>query len=134
MFHNSCVALLADGFHEAFTELFSLIEQQREEHRQAGPAAVLLSPLVDDNEDKLKYLMSRLSDSEAAKRKEELDIVYMCQRDLALHFEETGDRWLADHFHSRSLETACMISGDNRRKEGEAHLHVGLAYENRGTV
>ena len=124
--------MLTEGFHEAFTELFTLVEKQREEHREAGPAAILLSPLIDDNEDKLRYLVSRLKEAETAKRKEELDIVYMCQKDLALHFEETCDRWLADHFHSCCLETGRSIMDDNRRKEGEAHLHVGLAYENRG--
>ena len=124
--------MLTDGYHEAFTELFTLVEKQRKDHQRAGPAAILLSPLIDDNEDKLKYLVSRLQEAETAKRKEAMDVVYMCQKDLALHFEESGDRWLADHFHSCCLETGRSITGDNRRKEGEAHLHVGLAYENRG--
>ncbi len=35
-------------------------------------------------------------------------------------------------YHCRSLETGVLIKGDNRRKEGEAHCHVGLAVENRG--
>lgn len=33
---------------------------------------------------------------------------------------------------ARCLETGVLIKGDNRRKEGEAHCHVGLALENRG--
>lgn len=121
-----------EGFHEAFTEFFTLIERQRNEHKEAGPAAILLSPLIDNDEKKMMYLVSRLKEAESAKRKEDLDIVYMCQKDLALHFEETDDRWLSDHFHSCCLETGQCITGDKRRKEGEAHLHVGLACENRG--
>ena len=127
-----CTAVLAEGYHEAFTELFTLVQKQREEHKLAGPAAILLSPLIDDDNDKLMYLVKRLKEAETGRRKEELDIVYMCQKDLALHFEGTDDRWLADHFHLCCLETGRSIAGDNRRKEGEAHLHVGLAYENRG--
>ncbi len=125
--------MLTEGYHEAFTEIFTLVQRQRQEHKLAGPAAILLSPLIDDDQEKLTYLVNRLKEAETAKRKEELDIVYMCQKDIALHFETTGDRWLADHFHSCCLDTGRSITGDNRRKEGEAHLHVGLAYENRGT-
>ncbi len=36
-------------------------------------------------------------------------------------------------FLSSCLETGVLIKGDNRRKEGEARCHVGLALENRGT-
>ena len=132
IFHNICTAVLAEGYHEAFTELFTLVEQQRDEHKEAGPAAILLSPLIDNEEEKLKFLTTRLMDSESAKRLGDLDVVYMNQREIALHFEQSGDRWLADHFHSRCLETGSMIKGDNKRKEGEAHFHVALAYEHRG--
>ena len=124
--------MLADGYHKSFTELFTLVQQQREEHKQAGPAAVLLSPLIEDKEDKLRYLQARLSDIEEASRIGDLDAVYMTQREVALQFDQMGDHWLADHFHNCCLKTGCQIKGDNRRKEGEAHFHVGLAYENRG--
>ena len=56
----------------------------------------------------------------------------MSLRSLAQYFEQTGDIWLADHFHQRCLETSLLIKSDGRKKEGEAHCHVGLSLENRG--
>ena len=109
------------------------MEQQRLEHERAGPAAVLLPPLIEHSRDKLDLLRQRLSTAEEAKRASDLDSTYLAQRELALHFEQAGDRWLSDHFHQRCLDTGKMVKGDNRRKEGEAHFHVALSYENRGT-
>ena len=109
-----------------------MVEQQRAEHEQAGPAAILLPPLVENSRDKLDLLRRGMSSAEEAKRCSDLDTAYLGLRELALHFEETGDRWLADHFHHRCLETGHNIKGDNRKKEGEAHFHVSLSYENRG--
>ena len=63
----------------------------------------------------------------------DLDAVYMGQRSLAQHFDQTGDTWLSDHFHNRCLQTSLMIKSDNRKKEGEAHCNVGLSLENRGS-
>lgn len=57
---------------------------------------------------------------------------YMSLRCLAQYFEQTGDIWLADHFHLRCLETSVLIKSDSRKKEGEAHCNVGLSLENRG--
>ena len=57
---------------------------------------------------------------------------YMSLRCLAQYFEQTGDTWLADHFHLRCLETSVVIKSDSRKKEGEAHCNVGLSLENRG--
>ena len=56
----------------------------------------------------------------------------MTQWDLAQCFEQSRDTWLSDHFYNQCLETGVQIKGDGRRKEGEAHCHVGLALENRG--
>uniref|UniRef100_A0A1X7TNC5 Tetratricopeptide repeat protein 29 n=1 Tax=Amphimedon queenslandica TaxID=400682 RepID=A0A1X7TNC5_AMPQE len=134
LFHNTCTSILAKGYHQSFTELFELVQKQREDHRIAGPGAILLSPLIDDKPDKLDYLQVCLMSAEDASRRGDLEAVYLSQRDLALHFDQTGDHWLSDHFHNRCLETGRLIKGDGRRKEGEAHFHVGLAYENRGDL
>ena len=91
----------------------------------------MLSPLIEEKPDKLDYLQVCLMAAEDADRRDDPEAVYLSQRDLALHFDQTGDHWLSDHFHSRCLETGRMVKGDNRRKEGEAHFHVALAYENR---
>ena len=133
-FHNICTSILSDGYHKAFTELFTLIQNQREEHKLAGPAAVLLSPLIDDNKDKLQYLQRNLIRAEEASRHGDLDSVYMIQKEIALNFDQQSDHWLSDHFHNQCLVTGSLIKGDNGRKKGEAHFHVALAYENRGKI
>ena len=74
----------------------------------------------------------QLTQAEDAQRSGDLDTVYMCQQTLAQRFEQSKDTWLSDHFYQRSLETGSLVKSDNRRKEGEAHCHVGLALENRG--
>lgn len=74
----------------------------------------------------------QLTATEDARRAGDLDTVYMTQWDLAQYFEHSHDTWLSDHFYNRCLETGVQIKGDGRRKEGEAHCHVGLALENRG--
>ena len=48
--------MLEKGFHQSFAELFKLVEQQRLEHERAGPAAILLEPLIDSDHTKLERL------------------------------------------------------------------------------
>ena len=48
--------MLEQGFHQSFAELFSLVERQRLDHQRAGPAAVLLEPLIEFNHTKLEQL------------------------------------------------------------------------------
>jgi tetratricopeptide (TPR) repeat protein len=133
-FHNICTSMLANGYHHSFTKFFNLVQQQRQEHEEAGPAAILLSPLIDNREDILEYLQTYLRGSEEASRRGDLEGLYMIQRDMALHFDKTGDKWLSDIFHNQCLTTGSMIKGDNGRKEAEAHFHVALAYENKGDL
>ena len=54
--HNICNDMLEKGFHQSFSELFNLVEKQREDHRRAGPAAILLEPLIENNHTKLEHL------------------------------------------------------------------------------
>lgn len=61
MFHNICIEMLESGFHETFTELFTLVERQRKEHAKAGPACILLEPLIEHSVTKMKYLKAQVS-------------------------------------------------------------------------
>ena len=124
--------MLEKGFHLSFAELFDLVERQRRDHAHAGPAAILLEPLIEGNFEKLDQLRLQLTSAETATRTGDLDAVFMAQRRLAQEFEQSGDTWLSDHFYRRCLETGSRIQSDGQRKEGEAHCHVGLALENRG--
>ena len=39
--HNLCIQMLKEGFHKSFEELFSLIEQRKQERLEAGIDSVL---------------------------------------------------------------------------------------------
>lgn len=124
--------MLEKGFHKSFSEMFNLIQQQKADHEQAGPAAVLLEPLIHADHAKLEYLRVQLTTAEDAERKGHLEVVYLALRSLAQYFERNQGTWLAFHFYQRSLEIASRITGDNQRAEGEGHCNVGLAMEDRG--
>jgi tetratricopeptide (TPR) repeat protein len=126
--------MLEQGFHKSFSELFNLIQQQKSEHERAGPAAVLLEPLINTDHTKLEYLRVQLTAAEDAERMENFDGVYMALRSLAQYFERNQGTWLSIHFYQRSLEIASRITGDNQRAEGEGQCNVGLAMEKRGEL
>ena len=56
MLHNICNDMLEKGFHQSFSELFKLVERQRADHQRAGPAAILLEPLIENDLTKLEHL------------------------------------------------------------------------------
>lgn len=141
--------MLENGFHQSFAELFNLLEQQRLE-REAAPIGTgpHLLPVIEEDEKKLDQMKHYLTAAESSRRLGnyincsiyvcnmyalgDVESEYMSLRCLAQQFEQTGDTWLADHFHQRCLETSVLIKSDGRKKEGEAHCNVGLSLENRG--
>ena len=132
--HNICTEMLEKGFHKSFSELFNLVQKQKREHEQAGPAAVLLEPLINSDHAKLEYLRVQLTVAEDAERMGNLEGVYLALRSLAQYFDRNQGMWLSFHFHQRSLEVASRITGDSQRAEGEGQCSVGLAMEKRGTL
>ena len=124
--------MLEKGFHKSFSELFNLVQRQKAEHEQAGPAAVLLEPLIHSDHPKLEYLRVQLTAAEDAERAGNLDAVYLALKSLAQYFDRNRGAWLSVHFHQRSLEVAQRIQGDSQRAEGEGQCSVGLAMERRG--
>ena len=130
--HNICAEMLEKGFHKSFSELFNLVQQQRREHERAGPAAVLLEPLIHSDHAKLEYLRVQLTAAEDAERTGNLEGVYVALKSLAQYFDRNQGAWLSFHFHQRSLEVAQRIKGDNQRAEGEGQCSVGVAMEKRG--
>ena len=132
VFHNICTEMLEKGFHKSFSELFDLVQCQKAEHERAGPAAVLLEPLIHCDHPKLEYLRVQLTAAEDADRAGDLERVYVARRSLAQYFEKNQGQWLAVHFYRRGLEVAERVSGDSQRAEGEAQCSIGLALERKG--
>lgn len=63
MLHNICNDMLEKGFHQSFSELFNLVERQRADHQRAGPAAILLEPLIENDLTKLEHLRVQVYNS-----------------------------------------------------------------------
>ena len=55
--------------------------------------------------------------------------VYMARYELACYFQQTNDKWLADHFFKTCLETSSFIDTDGGKTNAEGHCNVGLALE-----
>ena len=55
--------------------------------------------------------------------------VYMARYELACYFQQTNDKWLADHFFKTCLETSSFIDTDGGKTKAEGHCNVGLALE-----
>ena len=108
--HNICIDMLEDGFHQSFTELFTLVEQQRLQHERAGPSAVLLEPLIEGNVMKLEQLRTQLTTAEEARMVGDLNSVYVALKNLAEFFEQTKDTWLSDHFFNRWVHVYTHLS------------------------
>ncbi|CAK8684012.1 unnamed protein product [Clavelina lepadiformis] len=131
--HNLCIQMLKEGFHKSFEELFSLIEQRKQERLEAGIDSVLWQEKpLDVQEEKLDQLLVYLTKAEAATRSGKWEEVYSCRHKLAQYFLETGDGWLSDHFFKTALETSLNIRLDGRKREAEAHCNMGLSCERNG--
>lgn len=68
--HNLCLEMLKDGFHHSFSELFNLLEHEKDEQQRLGPDSGLQDqPLVQDQPQKLEQMKTHLMAAEAAKRR-----------------------------------------------------------------
>ncbi|KAF7259729.1 hypothetical protein EG68_03358 [Paragonimus skrjabini miyazakii] len=129
-----CHALLENGYHRAFSELFGLHQKQNEERRLAGPESPLwyIPPLAEQPE-KVTLMAHHLSEAEAASRRRDAHTVFTSYLTLGLTFKESpDDLWLAEHFFKYTLEAAVMITDDDNLKLAIAHQHYGHTLQVRG--
>lgn len=131
-YQQLCIEILKEGFHEAFAEIYTLVERQEEARRQAGPESAIWSlPRLPEQENELDFLREHLSKAESFKRDENLEAVYDEQVCLAEYFKNSvqHSRWLAKHFFLSSLKTASLKGG---LIQARAHRDVGLILEESG--
>nr|CAB3267335.1 tetratricopeptide repeat protein 29-like [Phallusia mammillata] len=133
--HNLCIAMLKDGFHKSFDELFSLIEMRKAEREESGPDSVLWQERsLEEQEEKLDQIWLYLTKAESSLRAGKWEEVYMCRHKLAEYFLESEDRWLSDHFYKTALESSLNIRLDGHRREAEARCNMGLSHERNGDL
>ncbi|XP_011828652.1 PREDICTED: tetratricopeptide repeat protein 29, partial [Mandrillus leucophaeus] len=132
---NICVDMLRDGYHKSFTELFALMEQW-DALREAARVRSLfwLQKPLEEQPDKLDYFYHYLTRAEDAERKKSFEDVYNNLYALACYFNNPEDKWVRNHFYERCFKIAQLIKIDGGKKEAEAHMHMGLLYEEDGQL
>lgn len=129
IFHNLCVDMLKDGYHQAFQELFQLVQQDKARSAELELASNMSPVLLEDEEGKLEFMRDQLTAAELARRNGQSEKVYQSYLTLARHFQEINDFWLSDYFFEASYTCTSEIRGDGRCREAEANWNLGLVCE-----
>ncbi|XP_041926891.1 tetratricopeptide repeat protein 29 [Alosa sapidissima] len=132
---NVCVAMLREGFHHSFEELFFLLRRFEEARRAGGPDNPLwYLPSLQDQPDKLHTLQRHLTKAEVAFRAGNFVEVYEEQLTLARYFTGPGEDWLSLHFHQQALRSAQRVKLDGGRKEAEANANMARVFLEQGQL
>ncbi|XP_070849856.1 tetratricopeptide repeat protein 29 [Chaetodon trifascialis] len=127
---NVCVEMLRDGFHRSFSELFFLLNSDRDRRAAAEPGSdVRLQTPLDEQRDKLETMRLHLSQAEQAERTGSWCTV--CEQRLILgqYFSAPEDLWLSLHFYhscaDREREGSCRPASEARANMAELYLQQG---------
>ncbi|KAH9286377.1 Tetratricopeptide repeat protein 29 [Echinococcus granulosus] len=135
-YETLCHDLLENGYHYAFTEIFTIHQKQMDERRKAGPDSPLWKiPPISEQSEKIHMLRDQLSKAEAATRRQDNHTVFTCYLKLAKYFNDyPDDRWLAEHFFDYCFTVAKRITDDGGLKMAQAYEYNGLAKEAKGDL
>uniref|UniRef100_A0A8C0F7G5 Tetratricopeptide repeat protein 29 n=1 Tax=Bubo bubo TaxID=30461 RepID=A0A8C0F7G5_BUBBB len=133
---NICIDMLRQGYHESFSELFTLIQKWNALREAAGPgSAIWQQKSLEEQPDKLDQLCHFLTRAEAAQRAGHYEEVYDNQLNLAYYcFNDPEDKWLSNYFYEQCFNTAQLIKIDGGKREAQAHANMGLISEEQGHV
>jgi len=132
---NSCIHMLKNGYHRAYTEIFNLVENRRKERELAGPGSEMsLEVILEDNTSYIDKLKHHLCEAEKNERSKNHGEVYSNISQLAIYFDEEKLHWLAHHFYTRALEVAHNVRLDSGKSLCEASEKCGIAAESRNDL
>ncbi|XP_042652806.1 tetratricopeptide repeat protein 29 [Tyto alba] len=128
------IDMLRRGYHESFSELFTLIQKWNALREAAGPgSAIWQQKSLEEQPDKLDQLYHFLTRAEAAQRAGHYEEVYDSQLNLAYYcFNDPEDKWLSNYFYEQCFNTAQLIKIDGGKREAQAHANMGLINEEQG--
>ncbi|CAJ1085757.1 tetratricopeptide repeat protein 29 isoform X2 [Xyrichtys novacula] len=129
---NICVEILLEGFHRTFSELFYLLNSDRDRRESAEPGTDLArqTPL-EEQKDKLETMRRHLSRAEQAERTRSWTVVCEQRLFLGRYFSSQEDLWLRLHFcHS----CADREYGGRSRSATEARVHLAEHYLQTGEL
>uniref|UniRef100_A0A3Q2U5L0 Tetratricopeptide repeat protein 29 n=1 Tax=Fundulus heteroclitus TaxID=8078 RepID=A0A3Q2U5L0_FUNHE len=125
-----CVEMLQDGYHGAFSELFSLLRSDQDQRTQALPgSARLQAPPLEDQRDKLETIRLHLSLAEKAEREGAWTAVCEERLRLGRYFSSHQDFRLSFHFYHSCADRE---RGGRSRPATEARLHLAELYRQHG--
>lgn len=135
-YETLCHDLLENGYHYAFTELFSVHTTQLEQRRKAGAESVIWTiPPISEQPEKIHILRDYLTKAEAATRRKDEHTTFNCYVKLANYFRaHLDDIWLADHFYGYALTIAEHICDDGGLKLAKAYHYVGIVKQMQGSL
>ena len=58
--------------------------------------------------------------------------VYRARFELARYFQNSGDKWLSDHFFETCLQTSGQVETDGGKMQAEGFCNVAMAEEENG--
>jgi len=133
--HNSCIEMLMNGYHCAYTEVFNLVSDRKKARIAAGPGSEMsLEIVLEENPTYIDKLKFHLCEAERGNRSKKYDEVYQNISELAVYFDGENLQWLAHHFYTKALEVAHHVRLDSGKSLSEASERCGLAAEKRGNL
>ncbi|NXV43867.1 TTC29 protein, partial [Uria aalge] len=130
---NICIDMLRQGYHESFSELFTLIQKWNALREAAGPgSAIWQQKSLEEQPDKLDQLYHFLTRAEAAQRAGHYEEVYDNQLNLAYCFNDPEEKWLSNYFYEQCFNTAQLVKIDGGKRQAQAHANMGLIHEEQG--
>merc|ERR1711937_809650 len=133
--HNSCIEMLMNGFHSAYTEVFNLVSERKRVRIAAGPGSEMsLEVVLEENPTYIDKLKFHLCEAERGNRAKKYEDVYQNISQLAVYFDNENLDWLAHHFYTKALEVAHHVRLDSGKSLSEASERCGLAAEKRGDL
>ncbi|TGZ57297.1 hypothetical protein CRM22_009950 [Opisthorchis felineus] len=107
-YENVCISLLQTGYHSAFTELFTLVETQKQTRAKAGQSSTFRSPTsLREQPDILHSAVDFLIRAELAEWARDYDEEYKNLLQAVDFFRsKTNEEWLVNHFLWRCSEVA----------------------------
>ncbi|XP_047242327.1 tetratricopeptide repeat protein 29 isoform X4 [Girardinichthys multiradiatus] len=137
LFRNSpkqyvCVEMLQDGYHRAFSEVFSLLRSDRDQRSEELPGSSRLqTPPLEEQREKLETLRLHLSRAEKAEREGSWTAVCEERLHLGRYFAHHEDFWLSFHFYHSCADREF---GGRSKPATEARLHLADLYQQKGDL
>ncbi|OON13333.1 hypothetical protein X801_10894 [Opisthorchis viverrini] len=133
-YENVCISLLQSGYHSAFTELFTLVETQKQTHAKTDQSSTFRSStLLRERSDILHSTVDYLIQAELAEWARDYDEEYKTLlRAVDFFRSKTNEDYLVNHFlwrcsqvANKTLRLFRVLSQKSEESPSEEFSHFG---------